>query len=182
MPPTCAETTSATSTWACTEIGPSSRPCRGPGARGVLAQDLRAEALPPLRPAAFFWAVVPPCFELERELDEPDFLPPRLEEPGEFAIFAARSFDIPFLRSPSYCFSFLTLARLLGMGSPFETRQRRFSKEVCPGLRSLRPVDGEALLVVRDQRDPFHDGRAADVVLFGAVLDPSSAAGRAERT
>src|SRR5205823_1628566 len=28
---------------------------------------------------------------------EPDFLPPRLEAPGEFAIFAARSFDIPFL-------------------------------------------------------------------------------------
>src|SRR5919198_4223776 len=119
MPPTCTETTSATSTWACTEIGPSSRPCRAPAARGVLAQDLRAEALPPLRPAAFFCAVVPPCFELERELDEPDFLPPRLEEPGAFEILAARSFDMPFLRSPSYCFSFLTPGRLFGMAAAY---------------------------------------------------------------
>src|SRR3954452_11493655 len=73
-------------------------------------------ALPPLRPAAFFWAVVPPCLEeleLELELD-PDFLPPRLEAPGEFAIRAARSFDMPFFFSPSYCFSFFTLADLLG--------------------------------------------------------------------
>jgi len=31
--------------------------------------------LPPFCPAAFFWAVVPPCFEFERELDpEPRFL------------------------------------------------------------------------------------------------------------
>ncbi|HYF11945.1 MAG TPA: hypothetical protein VEC09_06545, partial [Actinomycetota bacterium] len=33
----------------------------------------------------------------------PDDLPPRLEAPGEFAIFAARSFDMPLSRSPSYC-------------------------------------------------------------------------------
>src|SRR5213595_1656486 len=79
-------------------------------------QLLRAVALPPLRPAAFFCAVVPPCFELEREDEfEPDFLPPRLEAPGEFEIFAARSFDIPFSFSFSYCFSFLTLARLFGI-------------------------------------------------------------------
>jgi hypothetical protein len=73
-----------------------------------------------LRPAAFFWAVVPPCDELllEREL-EPDFFPPRLEAPGEFAIRAARCFDIPFFLSFSYCFSFLTLGRLLGMGSAY---------------------------------------------------------------
>jgi len=51
---------------------------------------LRAAALPPLRPAAFFWAVVPPC-ELElREEPDPELLPPRLDEPGEFAILAAR--------------------------------------------------------------------------------------------
>ena len=43
------------------------------GAR-VPGQDfLRAVALPPLRPAAFFCAVVPPCFALP---PEPDFLPP----------------------------------------------------------------------------------------------------------
>src|SRR6266487_3326113 len=72
------------------------------------AYDLRAVARPPLRPAAFFWAVVPPCRELLRDEDEeePDFLPPRLEAPGEFAILAARDFDIPFSLSFSYCFSF----------------------------------------------------------------------------
>jgi hypothetical protein len=79
-------------------------------------QDFRAAALPPLRPAAFFCAVVPPCFELE--LEEPDFFPPRLEAPGEFAILAARSFDMPFSLSFSYCFSFLTLGRLFGMTPP----------------------------------------------------------------
>jgi hypothetical protein len=73
-----------------------------------------------LRPAAFFCAVVPPCRELERDEDElePDFFPPRLEEPGEFEIRAARCFDIPFFLSPSYCFSFFTLARLPGMSLP----------------------------------------------------------------
>jgi hypothetical protein len=70
-----------------------------------------------LRPAAFFCAVVPPCEELERDEDEldPDFLPPRLDAPGELAILAARSFDIPLSFSFSYCFSFLTFALLLGM-------------------------------------------------------------------
>jgi hypothetical protein len=78
-------------------------------------QDFFAVALPPLRPAAFFCAVVPPCFELDRVLDEPDFFPPRLEAPGELAILAARSFDMPFSLSFSYCFSFLTLGRLFGI-------------------------------------------------------------------
>jgi hypothetical protein len=68
--------------------------------------------LPPLRPAAFFWAVVPPWRELE---PEPDLFPPRLEAPGELAIRAARSFDIPLSFKASYCFSFLTLARLFGI-------------------------------------------------------------------
>jgi hypothetical protein len=81
--------------------------------------DLRAAALPPLRPAAFFCAVVPPCFELERELEEPDFLPPRLDAPGAFEIRAARSLDMPFSLSFSYCFSFLTLGRLFGMGAHY---------------------------------------------------------------
>jgi hypothetical protein len=67
-----------------------------------------------LRPAAFFCAVVPPCEDDEREDDDPDFFPPRLEAPGEFAIFAARSFDIPLSFSASYCFSFLTFARFPG--------------------------------------------------------------------
>jgi hypothetical protein len=38
-----------------------------------------------------------------------EFLPPRLEAPGEFAIFAARSFDMPSSRNPSYCLRFLML-------------------------------------------------------------------------
>ena len=99
----------------------------GPCLRGAPADEraprgydfFLAVAFPPLRPAAFFCAVVPPCFELERDEEECDFLPPRLEAPGEFAIFAARSFDIPFSFSFSYCFSFLTLGRLLGMQPPF---------------------------------------------------------------
>jgi hypothetical protein len=70
-----------------------------------------------LRPAAFFWAVVPPCEELLRRVPEPDDLPPRLDAPGEFAILAARSFDIPFSLSFSYCFSFFTLGRFPGMRS-----------------------------------------------------------------
>jgi hypothetical protein len=68
-----------------------------------------------LRPAAFFCAVVPPCDELLRRVPEPDCFPPRLEAPGELAIRAARSFDIPFFFSFSYCFSFLTLGRLFGI-------------------------------------------------------------------
>jgi hypothetical protein len=40
---------------------------------------------------------------------EPPLLPPRLEEPGEFEIAAARDLLIPFFRRPSYCLSFLTL-------------------------------------------------------------------------
>src|ERR671936_680068 len=86
--------------------------------------DFRAVARPPLRPAAFFCAVVPPWLELDRELEEPDFFPPRLEAPGELAIFAARSFDIPFSLSFSYCFSFLTLGRLPGMRSSFSWTSR----------------------------------------------------------
>jgi len=77
---------------------------------------LFAVALPPLRPAAFFCAVVPPCDALLREeLDEPDAFPPRLDEPEEFAILAARSFDMPLSLSASYCFLFLTLLLLSGM-------------------------------------------------------------------
>jgi GNAT superfamily N-acetyltransferase len=76
-----------------------------------------------LRPAAFFWAVVPPWLVSCRRVPDPDALPPRLEAPGEFAILAARSFDIPFSFSFSYCFSFLTLGRF-------------------PGMRSSLPVDG----------------------------------------
>src|SRR5712691_3850197 len=94
---------------------------------------LRAVALPPLRPAAFFCAVVPPCEAEEREEPECDFLPPRLEAPHEFAIFAARSFDIPFSLRASYCFSFLTCALLRGIRSTSswrcgvpETTDRRY--------------------------------------------------------
>ena len=69
-----------------------------------------AVALPPLRPAAFFCWVVPPWLELLLLLDpEPDFLPPRLDEPSELAIAAARLLLMPFFLRPSYCLSFLTL-------------------------------------------------------------------------
>ena len=77
-------------------------------------ERFRAAARPPLRPAAFFWAVVPPWLVFLLRTPDPDFLPPRLEAPGEFAIFAARSFDIPFSFRASYCFSFFTLGRSSG--------------------------------------------------------------------
>src|SRR6185437_8912987 len=69
-----------------------------------------AVAFPPLRPAAFFCAVVPPCEALP---PEPERWPPCLEASGEFAIFAARCLDMPLSFSASYCFSFLTAMILL---------------------------------------------------------------------
>ena len=39
------------------------------------------------------------------------------DAPGELAIFAARSFDMPLSFRASYCFSFLTFALLLGIAS-----------------------------------------------------------------
>jgi hypothetical protein len=69
------------------------------------------EAFPPLRPAAAFWALLPPLplpllFLLWLL---PELFPPRLDAPGEFEIAAARDLLMPFFRSPSYCLSFLTL-------------------------------------------------------------------------
>ena len=70
-----------------------------------------AVALPPLRPAAFFWAVFPPLpaplLFLLWEL--PLLWPPREDAPSELEIAAARDLLIPFLRRPSYCLSFLML-------------------------------------------------------------------------
>jgi hypothetical protein len=57
-----------------------------------------------------------------RDAADPELFPPRRDAPGEFAIFAARAFDMPFFRRPSYCFSFFTLARLAGTGPPFSIR------------------------------------------------------------
>jgi hypothetical protein len=65
-----------------------------------------------LRPAAFFWAVVPPCLAFP---PLPDALPPCLEAFGEFAILAARSLLMPLSLRASYCFSFFTFADLDGM-------------------------------------------------------------------
>ena len=58
---------------------------------------LPAAALPPLRPAFFFWAVVPPW---ELSPPEPPDLPPRCEAPSELVIFAARDFDMPLSLRP----------------------------------------------------------------------------------
>src|SRR5438445_240298 len=76
-------------------------------ALGQLPEDF----LPPLRPAAAFWALLPPLPDPELFLLwlEPLLLPPRLEEPSELEIAAARDLLMPFFRSPSYCLSFLTL-------------------------------------------------------------------------
>jgi len=72
-----------------------------------------------LRPAAFFWAVVPPWLALLLVEEACEAFLPRLDAPGEFAILAARAFDIPFSFRFSYCFAFLTLGRLPGMRSSF---------------------------------------------------------------
>jgi hypothetical protein len=67
--------------------------------------------LPPFRPAAAFCARLPPLPEplLRRLWLLPLLFPPRLEEPGELEIAAARDLLIPFFRRPSYCVSVLTL-------------------------------------------------------------------------
>jgi hypothetical protein len=83
------------------------------------AQRLAAVAFPPLRPAAFFWAFVPPWLESLRLDFECEFFPPLLDASGEFAIFAARSFDMPFSFKASYCFSFFTCALLPGIAGSF---------------------------------------------------------------
>src|SRR6186997_2359084 len=89
--------------------GPTTRRTAGSRcARGVRLQ-LPDDFFPPLRPAAAFCAFVPPWLDALRRLPEPDDLPPRLEEPSELAMRAARSLLIPFLRKPSYCVSFLML-------------------------------------------------------------------------
>jgi ribosomal protein S18 acetylase RimI-like enzyme len=80
---------------------------------------------------------------LLRFVPEPDALPPRLEAPGELAIFAARSFDIPFSFSFSYCFSFLTLGLLPGMRSSLSVDGVPESATGIPeiSIRLLAPGD-----------------------------------------
>src|SRR5206468_8999546 len=84
---------------------PAARPNGG-------AQLFRAVALPPLRPAAFFCAVVPPC---DASPPEPDRLPPCSDDFGAFAILAARSLDMPLSLRASYFRSFLMLGRFFGI-------------------------------------------------------------------
>src|SRR3954471_6760216 len=103
-----------------------------------------AAVFPPLRPAFFFCAVVPPWELLP--LPEWLFSPPCLDAFGEFAIFAARSFDIPLSLRASYCFSFFTFAGIVGLlspgvGRPVGTRiSRRHSgsRRRCPCRASGR--------------------------------------------
>jgi len=76
-----------------------------------------ARARPPLRPAAFFCAVVPPCLARVERVRAfflvPDAFPPRSDAPGEFEMAAARDFDIPFFFSASYCFRFSMCPRAM---------------------------------------------------------------------
>lgn len=86
----------------------------------------------PLRPAASFCCVVPPWLALLLLAEpEPDFLPPRLEDPSEFAIAAARLLLIPFLCS---AISLLTSAGDRPSGT---VHPCRFSR---PGTCSIRSV------------------------------------------
>src|SRR3954447_4866968 len=121
-----------------------------------LLYDFRAEALPPLRPAAFFCAVVPPWLELP---PEPDFLPPRLDAPGELAILAARCLDIPLSFSASYCFSFLTFAFLVGIcassgfGDVLDELPRLLLVGLAPHV-GLREHDDETAVLLDDWQPP----------------------------
>jgi hypothetical protein len=89
-------------------------------------------AFPPFRPAATFCAWLPPLPGplLLRLWLEPLLLPPRLEDPSELEIAAARDLLMPFSRRPSYCLSFLMLGPWsLVIVAPFgvfctDTRQR----------------------------------------------------------
>ena len=74
--------------------------------------------------------MVPPWEELP---PEPDFLPPRLDAPGELAILAARSFDIPLSFRASYCFSFFTFARFSG------TETSSWMPVIFPSLQARNP-------------------------------------------
>jgi hypothetical protein len=101
------------------------RPCAAQHAEGVAVERDRLDEragrrpprergqlllfLPPLRPAAAFCAFVPPWLVLLRRFPEPEALPPLLDEFGSLAMRAARDLLMPFLRSPSYCLSSLTL-------------------------------------------------------------------------
>src|SRR3954447_3415069 len=85
------------------------------GAHQSVLSSRQLDFWPPLRPAAAFCARLPPLPKpllLRLWLLPPPlplFLPPREDDPSEFEIAAARDLLIPFLRSPSYCLSFLTL-------------------------------------------------------------------------
>src|SRR4051794_30444411 len=82
---------------------PGSEPLiRGAAGLGGLFQLDFPDFLPPSRPAARFCDLEPP-------LPLPLFSPPFFDDSEEFAIEAARCLLIPFLRSPSYCLSSLTL-------------------------------------------------------------------------
>src|SRR5207253_1328455 len=80
-----------------------------------LVDELHLFVYPLTRPAATCCACGPPWEALLLEEDECDFSPPCFEALGELAIFAARSFDIPFSLRASYCFSFLTWALFPGI-------------------------------------------------------------------
>ena len=106
-----------------------SRAVTAAGAAREAASEARAELAGAEVDLAFLFLTADPLDGAEEALAaaeeelEPDFFPPRLEAPGEFAMRAARSFDIPFSLSFSYCFSFFTLARLPGI---FSTSLRSF--------------------------------------------------------
>src|SRR4051794_19313515 len=103
-------TLGATSRVEVSPLPPSAGAWAGEGAP-MPPLSAQLDFLPPLRPAAFFWAVLPPLPLPELFLLRllPLLLPPLLEDPSELEIAAARDLLMPFFRSPSYCLSFLTL-------------------------------------------------------------------------
>src|SRR5439155_10865783 len=125
----------------------------------------RAVALPPLRPAAFFWAVVPPC---DASPPAPDFLPPCSDDFGALAILAARSLDMPLSLRASYFRSFLMLGRFLGIVSPpISIRRVRPAGPIRSVVRRLPPALAGARASARARAPAPVSGGSGSVAVQG---------------
>ena len=89
-------------------------------------------------------------------------MPPRFEAPGELAILAARSFDMPLSLRASYCFSFFTLADFDGTARSYPAGPALFVPE---GPGQLGPTHLRATGEVRALRLLVEDREAFDGIL-----------------
>ena len=116
---------------------------------------------------------MPPWEELLRVEPEWECSPPRLEAPGELAILAARSFDIPLSLSASYCFSFLTWAFLSGIRP---TPLRIVVPLAIPAGTVAKTIRGLALSLPETYEDApwgFPVFKVGDNKLFAMLTEPN---------